>query len=317
MPEPFPEELPIIRKLSAAEARSLVGGLLDGPVKEAVEMPAFAGNQVFRIERDTLVSFLKLAADADLRREVAVLNVLGRVGVPVPLIQAADPSGELAGVACVLLRQVDGEPVDCASPEFGLAGRALRQVHEVMLAGYGSLVDSSEGLCGEDQSWADTISGRMAGLGLIAETGLVDAGLLDQTGAAVRALSDVFANVAGGHLLHGDFNPRHVYARGGHITGIIDWSDAVCGDPVYDLGRVFHSAVLEADDIKYGLDVVKRLLKTYGDAPWLAEGLTESLLVYAAVFIVWSMQGELAGGAPWPPWWPIQSRALARIVDAL
>lgn len=280
-------------------------------------MSAFAGNQVFRIQRDTLVAFLKLADEPDLRREVAVLQVLGPVGVPVPFIEAADLSGDLAGIPCVLLRQVGGEPVDCASAEFSLAGRPLRQVHEVMLGGYGSLVASSEGLRGEDQSWADTMSGRMQSLALIAETGLVDAGLLDQTGAAVRDLSDVFANVSGGHLLHGDFNPRHVYAHGGQIMGIIDWGDAICGDPVYDLGRVLHSAVLERDDINYGLDVVDRLLKTYGDAPWRQGDLTDSLLVYAAVFIVWSMRGELSGGSPWPPWWPIQSRALSKIVDAL
>jgi hypothetical protein len=74
---------------------------------------------------------------------------------------------------------------------------------------------------------------------------------------------------------------------------------------------------LGRDDIKYGLDVVDRLLKTYGDAPWRQGDLTDSLLVYAAVFIVWSMRGELSGGSPWPPWWPIQSRALSKIVDAL
>jgi hypothetical protein len=255
-----------------AEACSVAGELLNCPVKEAVEMSAFAGNQVFRIQCDTLVSFLKLADGPDLRREVGVLRVLGQVGIPVPFIEAADPSGDLAGIPCVLLRQVGGDPVDCATPEFSLAGRPLRQVHEVMLDGYGFLVASSEGH---------------------------------------------FRNASGGHLLHGDFNPRHVYAHGGRLTGIIDWGDAICGDPIYDLGRVLHSAVLDKGDIKYGLDVVSRLLETYGDAPWRQGDLTDSLLVYAAVFIIWSMRGELSGGSPWPPWWPIQSKALSKMVDAL
>ena len=42
-----------------------------------------------------------------------------------------------------------------------------------------------------------------------------------------------------------------------------------------------------------------------------------TLLTYAAVFILWSMHGEFDGGAPWPPWWPIQTKALGRVLDSL
>jgi aminoglycoside phosphotransferase (APT) family kinase protein len=68
--------------------------------------------------------------------------------------------------------------------------------------------------------------------------------------------------------LPSDFSPRHVFARDGRIAGIIDWGDAICGDPLYDLGRVLHSAILEGDgDVSYGLATAERLLGTYGDAP--------------------------------------------------
>ncbi len=92
-------------------------------------MPAFADNQVFRVRREGPAAFLKLADGPDLRREVAVLEVLGPLGVPVPAIDAADPSGDLAGVACVLLGEVPGDPADCSSPAFTQAGQALWQVH--------------------------------------------------------------------------------------------------------------------------------------------------------------------------------------------
>jgi aminoglycoside phosphotransferase (APT) family kinase protein len=312
-----PEEAPITRKLSVDEACSLAGRLIGFPVTDAAELPAFAGNQVFRVRRDALTAFLKLADGPDLRREVAVLQVLGPLGVPVPLIEAADPSGDLAGVACVLLREVSGEPADCASPGFTQAGQALRHVHGVMLDGYGTLTASSEGLRGEDRSWADAIARRTDDLGQIAESGLVDARLLDQAAAAIGDRRNLLAGAEGGHLLHGDFNPRHVFSSNGRMTGIIDWGDAICGDPVYDLGRVLHSAILERDDVGYGLATVNRLLDTYGDAPWLQGDLAEPLLVYAVVFILWSMRGELAGGAPWPPWWPAQAAALSAILDAL
>jgi aminoglycoside phosphotransferase (APT) family kinase protein len=281
-------------------------------------MPAFAGNQVFRVRQDGLVGFLKLADGPDLRREVAVLEVLAAARVPVPVIEAADPSGELAGVACVLLREVAGEPTDCSSAEFAQAGQALWRVHEVMLDGHGPLTTCAEGLHGEHESWADAIFQCTGNLGRIAETGLIDMGLLDEAVAAIRDRRDLLAGAESGHLLHGDFNPRHVFTRAGRVAGIIDWGDAICGDPLYDFGRVLHSAALEKDDdVGYGLATVNRLLGTYGDAPWLQRDLTEPLLVYAIAFALWSMHGELSGGAPWLPWWPAQSAALAAILDAL
>jgi len=308
----------VIRRLSVAEARDLAGRLLGAGVEDAAEVPAFAGNQVFRVRGGGLDAFLKLADGPDLRRELAVLEVVGPLGVPVPVIEGADPAGAIAGVACVLLRRVRGKAAGCDTPEFTLAGQALRRVHGVPLDGFGPLVARPDGLRGEDQSWADAIARRAGGVGPVAESGLVDAGLLDQATAAISDRRDLLADAGGGHLLHGDFNPRHVYARGGRVTGIIDWGDATGGDPVYDLGRVLHSAVVERDgDVGYGLATVNRLLGPYGDAPWLERDLTERLLVYAIAFILWAMEGELSGGAPWPPWWPAQATALSAIITAL
>jgi aminoglycoside phosphotransferase (APT) family kinase protein len=285
-------------------------------VDYAIEVPAFAGNQVFRIGCGDLVAFLKLADDCDLKRELAVLQLLGPLGVPVPVIEAADPAGDLAGAPCALFRQVGGGPLSGAAPEFGAVGPILRQVHEIILDGSGSIAGSSEGLHGEDHAWADTVRHRIAGLEPIAEAGLVAAGLLDRAVAAVEDRRELFATPHGGRLLHGDFHPRHVYALGGRITAIIDWGDATCGDPVYDLGRLLHSAVLE-EDLRHGFSVVNRVQESYGDASWLQPDLTDTLLVYAVVFTIWSMHGEFSAGASWPPWWPAQATALSVIVDEL
>jgi hypothetical protein len=53
-------------------ARDLAATLLGSAVDYAIRVPAFAGNQVFRIGRGNLVAFLKLADDSDLKRELAV-----------------------------------------------------------------------------------------------------------------------------------------------------------------------------------------------------------------------------------------------------
>jgi aminoglycoside phosphotransferase (APT) family kinase protein len=40
------------------------------------------------------------------------------------------------------------------------------------------------------------------------------------------------------HLLHGDLNPANVLVADGRLAGIIDWSYARCGDPLFDCARL-------------------------------------------------------------------------------
>jgi Ser/Thr protein kinase RdoA (MazF antagonist) len=307
---------PVIRELSAAAARGLAAGLLGTAVDEAEAVSASAEHQVFRVERRGLIAFLKLASGADVQRELAVLRLLDALGVPVPAVEAADHDGELAGMPCVLLRQAEGEPVRAGSPEFAAAGALLRRVHEVAAGGFGSVAAGQDGLHGEDRTWATAMSRRVAGLEPIAAAGLVDGNLLARAAAAVADRAGWFGGCQRGHLLHGDFHPRHVYARDGQITAIIDWADATCGDPVYDLARVLHS-VATRHDLRRGFEIVDRVLGSYGGAPWLPADLTGPLLLYAVVFTLWSMKSEIAGGAPWPPWWPAQAAVLSALLDEL
>jgi len=41
------------------------------------------------------------------------------------------------------------------------------------------------------------------------------------------------------YLVHADLHGDHIFVRDGHLTGIIDWADALCGDPYYDLPALF------------------------------------------------------------------------------
>jgi hygromycin-B 7''-O-kinase len=40
-------------------------------------------------------------------------------------------------------------------------------------------------------------------------------------------------------LVHADLHGDHIFVRDGHLAGIIDWGDALCGDPYYDLPALF------------------------------------------------------------------------------
>ena len=40
-------------------------------------------------------------------------------------------------------------------------------------------------------------------------------------------------------LVHGDFGSNNVLANAGKITAVIDWSEALVGDPLYDVANIF------------------------------------------------------------------------------
>ena len=302
--------------LTEAQALELAAVLLGSPVESASQVPASAEHQVFRIQRRCLVAFLKIAEDVHIKPELAVLELLAARGVAVPVIEAADPDGAETGIPCALLRHVGGSPLSHESPEFAATGQILRQVHDISIDGYGSLTSGPAGLHGQDGAWQDTVTRCVRGLEPIADAGLVDRALLARAIAAVEDNASTLNIRQPGRLAHGDFHPRHVYADGGRIAGIIDWGDACSGDPLYDFGRILHSAVL-AVDLRFGIEAVNLVRTTYGDAPWLPDDPIRQLLTYGVVFILSAMRSEFIGGAPWPPWWPAQAAALATLLDGL
>jgi aminoglycoside phosphotransferase (APT) family kinase protein len=251
------------------------------------------------------------------QREIGVLTMAGRQGIPVPHIVAADPAGEVAGAPCVLLRRVPGRPSASDSAAFASAGPLLRALHEVALPGCGLVVASPGGLHGAGRTWAESVRQRISNLAPVGEAGLVDPALLDRGTAAVLSRQELLVTPAGSRLLHGDLHPRHVYADEHGLTAIIDWADASCGSPAFDLGRILHSATMERQDLRYGFTVLSRFLESYGDAPWLGPGLNESVLLHAAVFMLWAMRCEHEGGSPWAPWWPAQAATLTAVLDEL
>lgn len=70
-------------------------------------------------------------------------------------------------------------------------------------------------------------------------------------------------------LIHGDLGAEHVLVDAGRITGVIDWGDAVIGDPALDLGRLmrdlgpiagggkrtrFYAICTALEDLAFGLE---------------------------------------------------------------
>ena len=74
-------------------------------------------------------------------------------------------------------------------------------------------------------------------------------------------------------LVHGDVGPRHVLCEDGHITGVIDWSDAREADPALDLAWALYGApeaFAEGLATAYGVtdDELARALAWHRLGPW-------------------------------------------------
>ncbi len=126
-------------------------------------------------------------------------------------------------------------------------GRVLAQVHQVEVNdGYGLLdvqaLDNGENdLAGSHTTWDDYLHTR---LDSHLETCMTLAAI---TKSEARRIHQLFDDCRGIYpewprLLHGDPGSHNVFAANGRITALIDWEDALAGDPVYDIAfwATFH-----------------------------------------------------------------------------
>lgn len=281
-----------------AVARALARGVGPG-YWEIARLPSFAGDQVFLAACESVQVILKRAKPAGLAAEAAVCRLLRRNGIPAPEVLALELDDDNLG-AYVIMRHVGGEPVRPADSLFREVGSHLRRVHEVELSGFGGLRADGGQLSGLSLGWADSVAEKVAGLDRVGAAGLLGGDLVDGFRAALERHGGLLTGVGRARLVHGDVHARHVYSQSGRLTGIIDWGDAMAGDPLFDLGRI-----LQADERSLSL-----VLKGYGELPYQDEELALRLHVYAAVFIVSAMVSEYRAGAPWPAFFEQRSEDL-------
>jgi aminoglycoside phosphotransferase (APT) family kinase protein len=200
-----------------------------------------------------------------LELEVRLLPELApALPVPIPRFEhVAD------GVRAVAYRKLEGEPVDVSRARFGAElGRFLSALHAFPVERAREL-----GVAGHDRGWhahydefAHGLLGRVGGM------------LGDDRPRAEEMISAYLDEPANftfePRLIHADLAPEHVLARGEELTGVIDWSDTIIGDPGLDfawaLNRTppdFGEAVLRT----YGSDdpsLRDRALFFHRFAPW-------------------------------------------------
>lgn len=267
----------------------------------------FAGNQSFAVEAAGGSYFVKCGAADSIRAEAWVCDRVRAEGVPAPSILDVDLAKERLPMAFLVMERVGGTPVEEPSAALETAGAQLRVVHAIELDGFGWLGASESGDRGTQTTWFDAMTEGTRSLAGVVGAGLLPARTVANVEAAVEQHRDILDAVTSAHLLHGDFHPRHVFAQGDGLCGIIDWGDATAGDPLFDLGRV----------LRAGRAALDRVLVGYGALPVGGEELERLLQLYLCLWVASSVSWEFFAGAPWPPWFEQQNEALVACTAAL
>jgi aminoglycoside phosphotransferase (APT) family kinase protein len=184
-------------------------------------------------------AFLKI--DADQTRTDVEVEAMAMAPVPTPeVLWRKPPVLALAALSGTALGRL-GEPSTASSAAWAAAGAAVRMLHDAPLPPWPSRrLDESASHLDSECEWLVT-------------NGVLPTDLVTRNrrvaDAAFRPWTPVFT--------HGDLQISHVFVDGDEITGVLDWSEAGQGDPLYDLailtlGHEDHLGDLVAG---YGSDV--------------------------------------------------------------
>ncbi|WP_050758490.1 aminoglycoside phosphotransferase family protein [Xylanimonas cellulosilytica] len=216
-------------------------------------------------ERATLrVGDVFLKVDADQSRIDVELAAMALAPVPTPdVLWRNPPVLALAAVRGTALGRL-GEPSPVSSSAWAAAGAAVRLLHDAPLPSWPgrSLTEDAVGRLDAECDW-------------LMRNNVLPADLVKRNRRiaqrAFRSWAPVFA--------HGDLQLTHVFVEGDVVTGIIDWSEAGKGDPLYDLAVLTLGHEEHLDDVVagYGADIDLDVVRAWWSwrslcaARWLTE----------------------------------------------
>ncbi len=207
-------------------------------------------------ERATLrvgETFLKI--DSDQTRIDVEVEAMARAPIPTPrILWRKPPVLALAALSGTALGRI-GEPSSASSAAWAAAGAAARRLHEAPLPPWLSsrVEDLAARLDGECER---LVANGMLPADLVARNRRIAESALQQS-------PRVFA--------HGDLQAGHVFVDGDRITGVVDWSEAGAGDPMFDLASltIGHEEHLGDVVAGYGGDVDCDAIRAW----WSVRGL--------------------------------------------
>lgn len=205
-------------------------------VEPRIEAISRLNNPVFRLRFPLATMILKMAPGGDataVRKELAIIDILARHGVPAPAVEVADPDGVQLGRPFVVMRSAGDRTVadwsNDASQEgrrlFGEMGTVLARIHGIAFRESGEI--RAEGVVPLDTSAVRAEADRAAEWAR-------DQGYLDRYETA-RFLALPTPPLEGTALCHRDFHGVQCVVDRGHIAAVVDWESAWACNPTIDL----------------------------------------------------------------------------------
>ncbi|MFB6631053.1 phosphotransferase family protein [Streptomyces sp. NPDC056362] len=222
---------------------------------------------VAHAERATLrVGDVFLKVDADQARIDIEVEAMSRAPVPTPeVLWRKPPVLAIAALPGATLGRLGG-PSTGSPAAWAAAGAALRKLHDAPPPPWpGRAGRSAVALAAElDAECASLVASGLLPAALVTRNRQV-------AEAALRPWTPAFT--------HGDLQIAHVFLDDDEVTGIIDWSEAGHGDPLYDLATFLLGHEEHVDDVLAGygtavdLDVIRAWwsLRSLLAVRWLTE----------------------------------------------
>lgn len=201
---------------------------------------------VFRIERDGVTFYLRIAesADVSLAPEVLAHELMRARGVRVPEVVLFDPIHAILGRSVMVTTAIPGGPL-CDMTEdadvtvvLRAAGRELALINSIPVDGFGWIRrDRAEPGSLEAQHSSlrhfalDDLETQLSALKTILSIREIDAICL------TIDRCDDWTEGEEAFLAHGDFDTTHIFRHHGYCSGIIDFGEIRGADPYYDLGH--------------------------------------------------------------------------------
>jgi aminoglycoside phosphotransferase (APT) family kinase protein len=212
-----------------------------------VRVDAFATNAVYAVDADGRRFVVKASMLHEALRAEAWACARGAdAGCAAPAILGLGRLGTDDRMSAFIMRRVAGGPIVAGHPALPEVGGGLRRLHAVRLPGFGWLAEASWDERGDfslrHSSWLGFLQGICGDARRLADCSVVAAPVAEAAAAAIDAHAAALAAVEVGSLCHGDLKAAHILVEAGRLAGVIDWGDAVVGDPLWDIARFAHRA---------------------------------------------------------------------------
>ena len=186
------------------------------------------------VEIDNL--FLKANGDRSTIAEALVTQQVRAAGVPAPNVIDSGTDSRLPGGSWIVMPRLPGVSFDAsnATPiEIDTAiadvARTLKILRDTALPGWGWVGDDGRGTSPSWPAWLHRQITETA-------TRLGDQLPGDFAMSAHHVIDATASDLPLGSILNGDLGLSHILVDStGAVTGILDWADAIIGDPLYDV----------------------------------------------------------------------------------